>query len=177
MTPRDSVQHMVDDVVIPDVGARADRPPAAQAALLDHVCSVALRLLSDAPRSPRNLRVRVGDVSMDVEWPDQPPVTAGSEPEAVLVEAPDSEGEASGGYLTAQTVGVFYRAPKPESAPFVGEGDAVVVGQQVGIIEAMKMMLPVEADRAGRISAVLAHDAQPVQFGDRLFALDAVDPA
>ena len=51
-------------------------------------------------------------------------------------------------YVCAAIVGTFYRGPEPGAAPFVSEGDMVRPGQQIAILEAMKMMMPVEADRA-----------------------------
>lgn len=165
----------------PQAGNGAAHQGSAEAAeLLGQVCGNALRFLADTPHPPRHLRVRAGEVSVDVEWPEpaSAPVdgTAGSgaAPPGTVVAA---EPEASGGYLTAQTVGVFYRAPEPGATPFVSEGDTVIAGQQVGIIEAMKLMIPIEADRAGRIAAVLKGDAEPVEYGDRLFALATVDSA
>lgn len=143
--------------------------------LLDRVCDTALRFLADIPRPPRNLRIRAGEVSVDIEWAGEHAVAAQGTRSAPA--APATDPEPSGGYLTAQTVGVFYRAPEPSAPPFVSEGDTVIAGQQVGIIEAMKLMIPVEADRAGRIAAVLKADAEPVEYGDRLFALTADDAA
>lgn len=177
-----SMEH-ASNATVHGVG-RADHPgPLEVSGLLDQVCGNALRLLAETPRPPRNLRVRAGEVSVDIEWPEQPSVgavsAAGSEP-APAAPAPvhTADPEVSDGYyLTAQTVGVFYRAPEPGAAPFVSEGDTVTAGQQVGIIEAMKLMIPVEADRAGRIAAVLKDNGEPVEYGDRLFALTAADPA
>jgi acetyl-CoA carboxylase biotin carboxyl carrier protein len=76
--------------------------------------------------------------------------------------------------LTAPTVGVFYRSAEPGKAPFVDTGDLVAPGQQVGIVEAMKLMIPVEADRGGRVAEVLCADATAVEFGAPLFALAAL---
>jgi acetyl-CoA carboxylase biotin carboxyl carrier protein len=76
--------------------------------------------------------------------------------------------------LTAPTVGVFYRSPEPGAAPFVDTGDLVSPGQQIGIVEAMKLMIPVEAEHGGRVVEVLCADATAVEFGAPLFAL-AVD--
>lgn len=157
----------------------ANRTGTAQVGeLLDQVCGNALRVLADTARPPRHLQVRAGEVSLDIEWPEPP----GARPAAAVAEelpaAPAVPAEPeSGGYLTAHTVGVFYRSPEPGATPFVSEGDTVVAGQQVGIIEAMKLMIPVEADRAGRVAAVLKGDAEPVEYGDRLFALTTVDPS
>jgi acetyl-CoA carboxylase biotin carboxyl carrier protein len=58
----------------------------------------------------------------------------------------------------------------------VSEGDVVGAGQQVGIVEAMKLMMPVEADQRGRVTAVLVKDGQAVEYGERLLALGPVGP-
>jgi acetyl-CoA carboxylase biotin carboxyl carrier protein len=71
-------------------------------------------------------------------------------------------------------VGVFYRAPQPGAEPFVSEGDTVRPGQQVAIIEVMKLMVPVEADRAGRVVEILVDDASPVEHGQPLLLLAPV---
>lgn len=76
--------------------------------------------------------------------------------------------------ITAPTVGVFYRAPEPGAVPFVATGDLIMSGQQVGIVEAMKLMIPVHADRGGRVVEVRCADATAVEFGAPLFAV-AVD--
>jgi acetyl-CoA carboxylase biotin carboxyl carrier protein len=148
--------------------------------LLDRVGDTALRFLAAAPSPPLSLRMQAGKVSVDVEWD-------GNEPRAATVPDPgtaptpearsaETEPQPSGGYLTAQTVGVFYHAPEPGAAPFVTVGDAVVPGQQVGLIEAMKLMIPVEADRGGLIAAVLKANGEPVEYAERLFALSVIEP-
>jgi acetyl-CoA carboxylase biotin carboxyl carrier protein len=75
--------------------------------------------------------------------------------------------------VCAPTVGVFYAAPEPGAAPFVTVGDVIRPDQQLGIVEAMKMMIPVEAKLAGRVTAVLCADAAEVEFGEPLFVIDA----
>ncbi|OHV28921.1 acetyl-CoA carboxylase biotin carboxyl carrier protein subunit [Parafrankia soli] len=74
--------------------------------------------------------------------------------------------------IPAHTVGVFYHAPEPGADPFVRPGDTVVAGQQVGIIEAMKLMIPVEAERGGRVREILVADTTPVEYGEPLLTLD-----
>ncbi|MEX5634287.1 acetyl-CoA carboxylase biotin carboxyl carrier protein [Parafrankia sp. FMc2] len=78
--------------------------------------------------------------------------------------------------VPAHTVGVFYHAPEPGADPFVRAGDTVVPGQQVGIIEAMKLMIPVEAERGGRVREILVADATPVEYGQPLLTLDVDVP-
>lgn len=68
-------------------------------------------------------------------------------------------------------VGTFYRSSSPDSAPFVKEGDKVTVGQTLGIIEAMKTMNQIEADRAGTVTKVLVQNAQAVEYGQPLFLI------
>ncbi|HEY7196496.1 MAG TPA: acetyl-CoA carboxylase biotin carboxyl carrier protein [Gaiellaceae bacterium] len=72
-------------------------------------------------------------------------------------------------------VGTFYRAPAPGESPFVEEGDVVVNGQTLCILEAMKLMNEVKADREGRVRRVCVENAQPVQYGDLLFELEPLN--
>ena len=69
-------------------------------------------------------------------------------------------------------VGTFYRAPAPDAAPFVAEGDLVKEGQVVCVIEAMKLMNEIEAKVAGRVVRVLVENAQPVEYGQPLFLVE-----
>lgn len=74
-------------------------------------------------------------------------------------------------YITSPIVGIFYRASSPNTPPFVQEGDFVKPGQTLCIIEAMKLMNEIECDAAGELVRVLAENGQPVEYGERLFAL------
>ena len=78
-----------------------------------------------------------------------------------------------GPVIASPMVGTFYRASSPSAAPFVSVGDRVKKGQVIGIIEAMKTMNQIEADRDGVVSDILVQNAQPVEFGEALIALDA----
>jgi acetyl-CoA carboxylase biotin carboxyl carrier protein len=68
-------------------------------------------------------------------------------------------------------VGTFYEAPSPGAKPFVTVGQSVKVGDTLCIIEAMKMLNQIEADKAGTISARLVENGQPVEFGQALFVI------
>ena len=68
-------------------------------------------------------------------------------------------------------VGTFYSSPSPDKPAFVGEGQAVKAGDTLGIIEAMKMFNPIEADVAGTIVAILCENGQPVEFDQPLFVI------
>ena len=69
-------------------------------------------------------------------------------------------------------VGTFYAAPSPTAKAFVDVGDEVKPGQVLCIIEAMKMMNQIESDRGGRITAVMAKNGDPVEFGQPLFVIE-----
>jgi acetyl-CoA carboxylase biotin carboxyl carrier protein len=90
---------------------------------------------------------------------------------------PADGGAANLTYLTAPSVGVFYHSSEPGAAPFVQVGDHVTVGQQVGILEVMKLMIPIEAEIAGRIVEVCQPNATSVEYGERLLGLDRASDA
>ena len=68
-------------------------------------------------------------------------------------------------------MGTFYRSPNPDSEPFVKVGDVVEKGGTLCIVEAMKLMNEIEADEAGTIVEVFPKNGQPVEFGEKLFAI------
>jgi acetyl-CoA carboxylase biotin carboxyl carrier protein len=68
-------------------------------------------------------------------------------------------------------VGTFYAASSPDAAAFVAVGDTISEGQTICIIEAMKVMNEIKAETSGTISAIVAKDGEPVQFGDTLFQI------
>ena len=74
--------------------------------------------------------------------------------------------------ITAPMVGTFYASPSPGAKPFVEIGDEIKVGQVLCIIEAMKMMNQIEADKAGRIASIMARNGDPVEFGQPLFVIE-----
>ncbi len=74
--------------------------------------------------------------------------------------------------VVAPMVGTFYRAPNPDAAPFVSEGDVIEPGETVCVIEAMKLFNEIQSDVGGRIVRVLAENANPVEYGQPLFLID-----
>ena len=92
-----------------------------------------------------------------------------SEPSAVVEEQTTIP---SGHTINSPMVGTFYEAPAPGQKPFVELGQSVNVGDTLCIIEAMKMLNQIEADKAGTIKAVLAENGQPVEYGQALFVID-----
>lgn len=105
-------------------------------------------------------------VSSAVTQPTTPPSSVGGVPESQDA----SEGAL---YVTSPFVGTFYRAPSPDADPFVEVGDEVVAGQVLCIVEAMKLMNEIEAEAAGVVIEVLVENGKPVEFGDKLFRIEA----
>ena len=85
--------------------------------------------------------------------------------------APTAEPEAAEGTVFSPMVGTVYLAPEPGAAPFVAVGTPVAEGQTLLIVEAMKVMNPIRAPRAGTVSEILVPNAAPVEFGEPLLVL------
>lgn len=89
-----------------------------------------------------------------------------------------AEAEAAGGpelppghVVASPMVGTYYSSPAPDKPPFVTVGQTVAVGDTLGIVEAMKMFNPIEADQAGTVVAILCENGQPVEFDQPLFVI------
>jgi len=89
--------------------------------------------------------------------------------ETTILEAPPA---AEGTEITSPMVGTFYRRPSPDAPDFVDVGSTVSIGQTICIIEAMKVMNEIKAEKSGTICAVIAEDSSPVQYGDVLFRIN-----
>ena len=103
-----------------------------------------------------------------------PPVYAAPAPAQqapVTPPAPAPAAISAGHMLTSPMVGTFYRSPSPTSASFVEVGQTVKVGDIVCIVEAMKMMNQIEADKAGTVEAILVESGEPVEFDQPLFCI------
>lgn len=95
-------------------------------------------------------------------------------PAAPAAAAPASPAEAAAhpGAVASPMVGTAYMAAEPGAAPFVTIGSTVKEGQTVLIIEAMKTMNHIPAPRAGKVTAILVEDGQPVEFGEPLLVIE-----
>lgn len=78
----------------------------------------------------------------------------------------------AGHTLNSPMVGTFYRSPSPGAKSFVEEGDQVSIGDTLCIVEAMKMLNEIEADKSGTIRAILKENGQPVEYGEPLFVIE-----
>ncbi len=92
--------------------------------------------------------------------------------DAAAAAAPDAREEQSGHEVRSPMVGTFYSSASPTSGPFVTEGQFVNSGDTLCIIEAMKMMNQIEADKAGRVRSILVENGSPVEYDQVLFIID-----
>lgn len=77
-------------------------------------------------------------------------------------------------YVTSPSVGTFYQSASPDEAPFIKIGDNIMVGQVIGIIEAMKVMTEVKSDQAGKVTDILVKNGEMVEFGSKLIEVEHV---
>ena len=101
------------------------------------------------------------------------PEAAPSESAAPASQDDSSSVPADSHLVKSPIVGTFYTSPSPESDPYVRPGDRVKKGQVLCIVEAMKLMNEIESDVSGVVLEVYPQNAQPVEFGESLFAIDA----
>jgi acetyl-CoA carboxylase biotin carboxyl carrier protein len=155
--------------------------PAADS--LESLCKQARVLATGLPGALTRLTVMAGQNRVEMEWRADSlagPAAAGSPA------AGDGNGTAAlstgtevtpetGHAVVAPLVGTFYRSPEPDAAPFVTEGDLIEAGQQVAIVEAMKIMNSIQADQAGRVAKILAADGDMVEYGQQLMILEPAD--
>ena len=102
------------------------------------------------------------------------PVVTGAPPPAAGAPAAPAEGEAAvpeGHVIRSPMVGTFYRSSAPGAKSFVEVGQSVKSGDTLCIIEAMKLLNEIEADRDGTVKAILMESGQPVEYGEPLFIL------
>ena len=133
--------------------------------------------IKEGEETVRLSRIPKGMVTtMPAAAPAPHPVRAEPAPQAALAppaSAPAPEKSMPDGHVvTAPMVGTFYAAPTPGAKSFVEIGDEVKVGQVLCIIEAMKMMNQIEADKAGRVTSIMAKNGDPVEFGQPLFVIE-----
>jgi acetyl-CoA carboxylase biotin carboxyl carrier protein len=117
------------------------------------------------------LDLSTGDVSIRLRGQSASVQTVVTQSSHQLVSQERLPAEPEGYLITAPMIGTFYSAPAPGEAPFVQIGDEIEVGQVIGIIEAMKIMNEIIADRAGVVVEVMATNADAVEYGSPLVRL------
>jgi acetyl-CoA carboxylase biotin carboxyl carrier protein len=99
------------------------------------------------------------------------PAVAAAPVQDVAGTEPVADTTPDGHAVTSPMVGTFYEASTPGAKPFVEVGQKVNVGDTLCIVEAMKMLNQIEADKAGTVAAMLVENGQPVEFGQPLFVI------
>ena len=124
----------------------------------------AIRIARPAPLSP----AAVAEAGVAQSTGTESAVTS----RAVSDKQKGTQGAQENGFVVmAPLVGTFYRAPAPGERPFVTVGQNVAVGDVLCIIESMKMMNQIEAEKAGRVVQIFLEDGQPIETGQTLFQL------
>lgn len=123
-----------------------------------------------------NIRISRSKEQVVVAAPMAAPAAAAPAPVAAAVATPEAEpvvsSEANGHKVTSPMVGTFYTSPSPDAGAFVKVGDKVSEGDTLCIIEAMKIMNPIESDTTGTVKQVVAVNGEPVEFGQTLFVIE-----
>ncbi len=118
----------------------------------------------------RNVPVVASQLAAPATPPPTVTAAAVAPAAATPVEAPAAE--PAGHLVKSPMVGTFYRSASPGGKPLVEVGQAVKQGEAVCIIEAMKIMNEIEADRTGTVKKILCENGQPVEFGQPLFVIE-----
>ena len=133
--------------------------------------------ISEGEESIRISKSTAFPVSATVSTPMVTPAAIAAAPievSASPIIADTNEGSdiPNGHLITSPMVGTFYRSPSPSSPSFIEIGNTVAVGDTLCIIEAMKMLNQIEADKAGTVKAILVDNEQPIEFGQPLIVIE-----
>ena len=128
--------------------------------------SAAPQMMMSAP--PMHVQMQAGEHHRPAA-PAQPmsPVAA----TATEAQAKPKDGVPDGHMIRSPMVGTYYASPNPDSPPFVKVGQTVKAGETLGIIEAMKMFNPIEAEVSGTVRAILVTSGQPIEFDEPMFVI------
>ncbi|RQW61685.1 acetyl-CoA carboxylase biotin carboxyl carrier protein [Vibrio viridaestus] len=130
--------------------------------------------ISEGEESVRISRNSTAPVAQaPIQYAAPAPLAAPVAPAAPVAESTPAAPAAPAGHkVLSPMVGTFYGAPSPDAKPFVAVGQSVKVGDTLCIVEAMKMMNQIEADKAGVVTAILVEDGQPVEFDQPLVVIE-----
>ncbi|CAA2930513.1 acetyl-CoA carboxylase biotin carboxyl carrier protein [Arsenophonus endosymbiont of Bemisia tabaci] len=131
--------------------------------------------ISEGEESVRISRTIVQNLQQYMAAPTthQPALANAIAPSQILLETTnEKKAEISGYTVRSPMVGTFYRAPSPEAKPFVEVGQTVKLGDPLCIVEAMKMMNQIEADKAGVVKAILLENGEAVEFDEPLVIIE-----
>jgi len=125
------------------------------------------------------LEIKQGEESVRISRQTSPavqmmaaPLQPAAAPAAPIAQAVETAEPERGHPVKSPMVGTFYSSASPTSGPFVTQGQQVNVGDTLCIIEAMKMMNQIEADKSGKVTSILVEDGNPVEFDQVLFIIE-----
>ncbi|MBE8563964.1 acetyl-CoA carboxylase, biotin carboxyl carrier protein [Vibrio splendidus] len=107
-----------------------------------------------------------------IQYAAAPAPVAAAPAAAPVAAEPAAPAVPAGHQVLSPMVGTFYGAPSPDAKPFVKVGQSVTAGETLCIVEAMKMMNQIEADKSGVVTAILVEDGQPVEFDQALVIIE-----
>jgi acetyl-CoA carboxylase biotin carboxyl carrier protein len=145
--------------------------------LLRQLNDAACELVANVKGPLRRLRLNSGEMAVELEWSGTPPPAvlladhAQAGPDPAAPSCPDERS-----LVRSPMVGTFYCAPTPGAPPFVSVGNTVEPDTVICIIEAMKLMNRITAERVGVVRDVLVSDGQPVEFDQPLVVIDRLGP-
>ncbi|EDK28726.1 acetyl-CoA carboxylase biotin carboxyl carrier protein subunit [Vibrionales bacterium SWAT-3] len=129
--------------------------------------------ISEGEESVRISRNGTAPVAAPIQYAAAPaPAAAAAPAQAAAPEAAEAPAAPAGHQVLSPMVGTFYGAPSPDAKPFVKVGQQVNAGDTLCIVEAMKMMNQIEADKSGVVTAILVEDGQPVEFDQALVIIE-----
>jgi acetyl-CoA carboxylase biotin carboxyl carrier protein len=149
--------------------------------VFDKVSREAHELLKKAGGPVTRVTVQSGEHLIEIRWdPTAAPAATSGGVGPAPISADGQAGLAGADTsgltpITAPLVGTYYRSPEPGAKPFVEVGDIVEPEQEIGIIEAMKIMNRIVADAGGRVAELVVNDGDMVEFGQTLMLLEPLD--
>ncbi len=126
----------------------------------------------ESVRISRNSPVSAAPAPIQYAAAPAPVAAPAAAPAPVATPAESAPAAPAGHQVLSPMVGTFYGSPSPDAKPFVKVGQSVNVGDTLCIVEAMKMMNQIEADKAGVVAAILVEDGQPVEFDQPLVVIE-----
>lgn len=120
------------------------------------------------------IEIKEGEATIRISrYSKTAPIPQGYAAPVAVAAAPGAPAEeaVSGHTVKSPMVGTFYRAANPTSKPFVDVGQSVQIGETLCIIEAMKILNQIEADKSGTVTKILVENGEPVEYGQALFII------
>ena len=151
--------------------AASDGAPGTEQRALSETAD-AVRKLAEVMQDHGLAKIEVSQGGIHIRLSAGKPAAIIAAPaEAAPIAAPAKSPESEGHIVTAPMIGTYYGSPSPGEPSFVDVGDEVEVGQTIGIIEAMKIMNEIAADRNGVVAEIFVSNSQAVEYGSPLIRI------